>query len=74
MRAAPMKLVVAGKGIVAEGTRATVVVGLGDNLDDADFFSLSIPDAHELVRLVQHALDAPLPIQARSFDIIERSS
>ena len=61
VHAAPVKVVVAGKGIVAEGNRATVLVGLGDHLDDASFFALSIPDAHELVRMVQHALDAPLP-------------
>jgi len=61
VHAAPMKVVVAAQGIVAEGNRATLLVGFGDNLDDASFFSLSIPDAHELVRAVQHALDAALP-------------
>jgi hypothetical protein len=49
------------KGLIADGGRATVIVGFGDRVDDASYFALSIPDAHELVRIVRHALDAPLP-------------
>ena len=59
--AAPVKVVVAGKGTVTEGSRAMVILGLGAELDDANFFCLTIPDAHELVRRVQHALHAPPP-------------
>ena len=40
-----------------------VLVGLGEHFDDASFFALSIPDGHELVRMLQRALDAPLPSQ-----------
>jgi hypothetical protein len=32
-----------------------------DHLEDAEFMSLSIPDAHDLVRKVQAALDTALP-------------
>ncbi len=38
-----------------------VLVGFGEELDDAEFLSLTIPDAHELVRQVQAALDTALP-------------
>jgi hypothetical protein len=41
--------------------RAIVLVGFGEQLDDAEFVSLTIPDAHDLVRQVQVALDTPLP-------------
>jgi hypothetical protein len=37
------------------------MIGLGDSVEDADYFALSIPDARELVRRVQNALDAPAP-------------
>jgi hypothetical protein len=51
----------AGKGTVAEGSRSMVILGLGDELDDASFFWLTIPDAHELVQRVADALHAPPP-------------
>jgi hypothetical protein len=38
-----------------------VLVGFGEHLEDAEFMSLSIPDAHDLVRQVQAALDTALP-------------
>lgn len=66
VRAAPVKAVVAAKGVVAEGARALVLVGLGDNLDDARFFALSIPDAYDLVRMVQRALEGPMPVAGAS--------
>jgi len=38
-----------------------VLVGFGEHLEDAEFMSLTIPDAHDLVRQVESALDTPLP-------------
>jgi hypothetical protein len=61
VRAAPVKVVLATKGLIADQGRAMVILGLGDNLDEASFFALTIPEAHGLVRSVQGALDAPLP-------------
>ena len=46
---------------VDDDGRATVVVGFGWDLDDALYLSLSVPDAHDLVHMVQHALDDPIP-------------
>jgi hypothetical protein len=61
VRAAPTKVVCAVKGVLADSGRGTVIVGFGEQVDDADFVPLTIPDAHELVRRVQLALDTPLP-------------
>lgn len=41
--------------------RAIVIVGFGEEMDDAEYLSLSVPDAHDLVHLLQHALEAPVP-------------
>jgi hypothetical protein len=38
-----------------------VMVGLGCEIEDASFFALSIPEARNLVRIVQAALDSPAP-------------
>ena len=51
----------ASKGIYAGETRAVVIVGFGDDAERATYFALSVPEAHELIRMVQHALDSPLP-------------
>jgi hypothetical protein len=45
--------------------RATVLIGFGEHVDDANFVMLTVPDAHELVRRVQSALDAALPAVGR---------
>jgi hypothetical protein len=49
------------KGVLAQGNRVMIVVGFGEELDDADFVALTVPDAHDLVRQLQAALDAPIP-------------
>ena len=49
------------KGVVTDTGRATVLIGFGEQVDDADFVAPTVPDAHELVRTVQLALDASLP-------------
>jgi hypothetical protein len=61
VRAAPTKVVYSVKGVLADTGRATVLIGFGEHVDDADFVALTVPDAHELVRRVQSALDASLP-------------
>jgi len=59
VRAEPAKAVVAAKGLV--GARVYLILGLGDSIDDAAFFALSVPEARALVSIVQDALDAPAP-------------
>ncbi len=61
VRARPTKVVHATKAVLRESGRAVVLVGFGEHLEDAEFLSLSIPDAHDLVRQVQAALDTALP-------------
>jgi hypothetical protein len=61
VRAAPTKVVYSVKGVLADTGRATVLIGFGEHVDDADFVALTVPEAHELVRRVQSALDASLP-------------
>jgi hypothetical protein len=61
VRARPTQVVHATKAVLYEEGRATVLVGFGDHLEDAEFMSLSIPDAHDLVHKVQAALDTALP-------------
>ena len=63
VRASPTKVVYAVKGVLLDSGRATVIVGFGEQVDDADFVDLTVPDAHELVRRVQLALDTPLPLK-----------
>jgi hypothetical protein len=64
--AEPIGVVAVTKGVVEEGTRVAVVLALGHELEDARFFALSIPDAHELSRALQRALDDPLPRHVQS--------
>ncbi len=49
------------KGLTVDEGRATVIVGFGERHEDARYLAFSVPDAHELVGLVQRALDAALP-------------
>jgi hypothetical protein len=60
IRTTPVKPVTATKAVFGTG-RLLLVIGLGTDLDDATFFSLSIPDAHDLVGMVRTALDSPPP-------------
>jgi hypothetical protein len=61
VRARPSSVVHSTKAVLRDSGRAVVLVGLGEHLEDAEFLSFSIPDAHELVRQVQAALDTALP-------------
>jgi hypothetical protein len=61
VRARPTKVVQSAKAVRRDSGRAIVLVGFGEHLEDAEFMSLTIPDAHDLVRQVQIALDTPLP-------------
>ncbi len=61
VRARPTSVVHAVKGIRTDSGRAEVFIGFGERVEDADFVALTVPDAHELVRRVQLALDAGLP-------------
>jgi hypothetical protein len=61
VKAEQTKVATVVKGLLADRGRATVIVGFGDHVEDASYFALSIPDARELVRMVQRALDGPLP-------------
>jgi hypothetical protein len=64
LRSHPVKPVLAAKGLC--GNRAMIVAGFGDDLDDATFYSFNITDARELLRMLQDALDAPMPRSAAS--------
>ncbi len=59
IEAEQVKPVIVTKGMM--GSRVGIVVGLGETMDDADFFGLSVPDARELAQQLQNALDAPAP-------------
>jgi len=61
VRARPTKVVHSTKAVLRDSGRAIVLVGFGEQLDDAEFVSLTVPDAHDLVRQVQAALDTALP-------------
>ena len=60
VRGVPAKPLIAAKGLSEEG-RAIVMIGFGESDDDAKLFAVTIPDAHDLLAMVQRALDAPLP-------------
>ena len=60
IQAEPTGIVAVAKGAVEDGNRVAIVLALGDDLDDARFFALSVPDAHELGYKLQRALDDPI--------------
>jgi hypothetical protein len=55
--ARPAAVVVAGRGTEREAGVPKLLLGLGDNVDDADYFALTIAEAKSLVARVQSALD-----------------
>ena len=57
IKARPASVVVAGRGTDRDAGAPKLLLGLGDDLDDADFFALTIPEAKSLVARVQSALD-----------------
>ncbi len=59
--AEPVKVVLTAKGHVQGASRLMVLLALGDDLEDASYFALSVPDAHQLVSRLQSALDDPAP-------------
>jgi hypothetical protein len=56
----PARALTAMKALDDDG-RASVVIGFGDLLDDADYLSLTVPEAHDLAHMLAHALDDPIP-------------
>jgi hypothetical protein len=56
----PTRALTAMKALDDDG-RASVVIGFGDQLDDADYVSLTVPDAYDLAHMLAHALDDPIP-------------
>jgi hypothetical protein len=61
VRARAAKPLSAIKAAVDGRDDGVVIVGFGDDLEAADYFSLSIPDAHDLVHLLEQALGMPMP-------------
>jgi hypothetical protein len=58
VQARPATVVAAGRGAASDAlNRPLLLIGLGDDLDDAEFFALTIPEAKSLVARVQSALD-----------------
>jgi hypothetical protein len=60
VRTRPTRALTVMKGLSTE-QRAIIAVGLGDQIDDAEYLSFTIPDAHDLVHMLQRALDDPIP-------------
>lgn len=54
-------VVAVAKCAVEGGERIAMLLALGTDLDDANFYALSVPDARELVHKLQRALDDPPP-------------
>jgi len=63
VRAQPAQPLNAVKGtLVGDGeNRGVIIVGFGDDPDEAEYRSLTIPEAHDLVHLLEHALAMPMP-------------
>lgn len=64
IRARDLRVLGAAKALNDQG-RATVMMLFGANaMDPDDVIGLSVPDAHQLISALQHALDAPLTASA----------
>jgi hypothetical protein len=61
VRARPVDVVTATRAPVSDGSASVLLIGLGDDVDHADFFVLTIAEAKSLVARVQGALDTPPP-------------
>jgi hypothetical protein len=61
VRAAPLTPFVARKGTVEGTGRIGIIAEFDDGTSDGWYLALSIPDAHHLVALLQHAIDEPAP-------------
>jgi hypothetical protein len=59
--AEPITVLGAAKSLPVDGERLGVCIVLGDDLDNATVYDLSIPDAHKLVTCLQAALNDPPP-------------
>ena len=57
----PIAVLGAAKSLPVDGERLGICIMLGDELDTASCYDLSIPDAHKLVRCAQAALADPPP-------------
>jgi hypothetical protein len=58
--AEPIRIFAVTKGLIGESGRVAMVVAYGDNLEDARFFALSVPDARDLGSKLSRALDQPI--------------
>jgi hypothetical protein len=74
VNAQPSKVVGASKGVYEGESRAVVIVGFGDDPGRADYYALSVPEAHELIRVVQDALDGSLLISSSEASDITKGS
>jgi hypothetical protein len=59
--AQPVAVLGAAKSLPVEGERQGICIILGTELDNAECYDVSIPDAHKLVQCLQVALDEPPP-------------
>jgi hypothetical protein len=59
--AVPTAVLGAAKSLPVEGERQGICIVLGNELETADCYDVSIPDAHKLVHCLQRALDEPPP-------------
>jgi hypothetical protein len=54
-----IRIIAVTKGVVEDSGRVAMVVAYGEDLDDARFFALSVPEARELGNKLSRALDQP---------------